>query len=100
MCSPQGHQTKQHNARFRLQCQLGDFGLARLVNHELGPQTTGLAGTLGYLAPEYIRRGRVSKESDVYSFGVVVLEIATGRKLIGLIEKGFGNGGSRREIAC
>ncbi|KAJ0096559.1 hypothetical protein Patl1_28375 [Pistacia atlantica] len=60
--------------------KLGDFGLARLMDHELGPQTTGLAGTLGYLAPEYISTGRASKESDVYSFGVVALEITTGRK--------------------
>ncbi|KAK3211115.1 hypothetical protein Dsin_015821 [Dipteronia sinensis] len=62
--------------------KLGDFGLARLIDHELGPQTTGLAGTLGYLAPEYIRTGRASKESDVYSFGVVALEIATGKKSV------------------
>ncbi|KAL5755233.1 hypothetical protein ACOSP7_023453 [Xanthoceras sorbifolium] len=61
--------------------KLGDFGLARLMDHEIGPQTaSGLAGTLGYMAPEYIRTGRASKESDVYSFGVVLLEIATGRK--------------------
>ncbi|OAY35709.1 L-type lectin-domain containing receptor kinase IX.1 [Manihot esculenta] len=60
--------------------KLGDFGLARLMDHELGPQTTGLAGTLGYLAPEYISTGRASKESDIYSFGVVALEIATGKK--------------------
>ena len=60
--------------------KLGDFGLARLIDHELGPQTTGLAGTLGYMAPEYISTGRASKESDVFSFGVVALEIATGRK--------------------
>ncbi|KAK4844563.1 hypothetical protein QYF36_021704 [Acer negundo] len=45
-------------------------------------ETTGLAGTLGYLAPEYIRTGRASKESDVYSFGVVALEIATGKKSV------------------
>jgi hypothetical protein len=60
--------------------KLGDFGLARLMDHELGPQTTGLAGTLGYMAPELIVTGKASKESDVYSFGVVILEIATGRR--------------------
>ncbi|KAF8038360.1 hypothetical protein BT93_B1020 [Corymbia citriodora subsp. variegata] len=60
--------------------KLGDFGLARLMDHEHSPQVTGLAGTLGYLAPECLRTGRASKESDVYSFGVVALEIATGRK--------------------
>ncbi|KAF8017500.1 hypothetical protein BT93_H2621 [Corymbia citriodora subsp. variegata] len=60
--------------------KLGDFGLARLMDHELGPQTTGLAGTFGYLAPEYVSTGRASKESDVYSFGVVALEIVTGRR--------------------
>ncbi|EEF35159.1 kinase, putative [Ricinus communis] len=62
--------------------KLGDFGLARLMDHELGPQTTGLAGTLGYLAPEYISTRRASKESDVYSFGVVALEIVSGRRAI------------------
>ncbi|KAL5753275.1 hypothetical protein ACOSQ2_023782 [Xanthoceras sorbifolium] len=60
--------------------KLGDFGLARLMDHEIGPKTTGVAGTFGYLAPEYISTGRASKESDVFSFGVVALEIATGRK--------------------
>jgi hypothetical protein len=67
--------------------KLGDFGLARLMDHELGPQTTGLAGTLGYMAPEYISTGRASKESDVYSFGVVALEIATGRRSVDTMEK-------------
>ncbi|KAM0022337.1 putative protein kinase RLK-Pelle-L-LEC family [Helianthus debilis subsp. tardiflorus] len=60
--------------------KLGDFGLARLMDHELGQQTTGLAGTMGYLAPEYVTTGKASKESDVYSFGVVAIEIASGRK--------------------
>ncbi|KAL7090194.1 hypothetical protein ACP275_12G025000 [Erythranthe tilingii] len=62
--------------------KLGDFGLARLMDHGLGPQTTGLAGTFGYMAPEYVTSRRASKESDVYSFGVVALEIATGKKSI------------------
>ncbi|GAB4848816.1 hypothetical protein Ancab_003610 [Ancistrocladus abbreviatus] len=60
--------------------KLGDFGLARLVDHELGSQTTVLAGTMGYLAPECVTTGKASKESDVFSFGVVALEIACGRK--------------------
>ncbi|KAL5564471.1 hypothetical protein UlMin_027635 [Ulmus minor] len=62
--------------------KLGDFGLARLVDHELGMQTTALAGTMGYLAPECATSGKASKESDVYSFGVVSLEISCGRKPI------------------
>ncbi|XP_030496596.2 L-type lectin-domain containing receptor kinase IX.1 [Cannabis sativa] len=74
--------------------KLGDFGLARLMDHELGPQTTGLVGTLGYLAPEYISTGRASKESDVYSFGVVALEIATGRKAVSHLEKDHDEMGS------
>ncbi|KAL8264585.1 hypothetical protein R6Q59_022715 [Mikania micrantha] len=62
--------------------KLGDFGLAKLVDHEKGSQTTMLAGTLGYMAPECVVTGRASKESDVFSFGVVALEIACGRKCI------------------
>ncbi|XP_039121055.1 LOW QUALITY PROTEIN: L-type lectin-domain containing receptor kinase IX.1-like [Dioscorea cayenensis subsp. rotundata] len=60
--------------------KLGDFGLARFVDHGLGSQTTVLAGTMGYLAPECVTTSKASKESDVYSFGVVALEIACGRK--------------------
>ncbi|KAK1431229.1 hypothetical protein QVD17_14537 [Tagetes erecta] len=62
--------------------KLGDFGLAKLVDHEKGSQTTMLAGTLGYMAPECVVTGRASRESDVFSFGVVALEIACGRKCI------------------
>ncbi|XP_054778293.1 L-type lectin-domain containing receptor kinase IX.1-like [Prosopis cineraria] len=62
--------------------KLGDFGLARLVDHTKGAQTTALAGTMGYMAPESVTTGRASKETDVYSFGIVALEIACGRKPI------------------
>lgn len=72
--------------------KLGDFGLARLMDHELGAQTTGLVGTLGYLAPEYISTSRASKESDVFSFGVVALEIATGRMSRNSMEMGSHKG--------
>ncbi|CAL5213547.1 unnamed protein product [Lathyrus oleraceus] len=62
--------------------KLGDFGLARFVDHSKGGQTTALAGTMGYIAPECATIGRASKETDVYSFGIVALEIACGRKPI------------------
>ncbi|XP_019233767.1 PREDICTED: L-type lectin-domain containing receptor kinase IX.1-like [Nicotiana attenuata] len=62
--------------------KLGDFGLARLVDHEKGSQTTVLAGTMGYMAPECATTGKASKETDVYSFGIVALEIACGRRPI------------------
>ncbi|WJZ84290.1 hypothetical protein VitviT2T_003900 [Vitis vinifera] len=62
--------------------KLGDFGLARFVDHGKGSQTTVLAGTMGYMAPECFMTSKASKESDVYSFGVVVLEICCGRRSV------------------
>ncbi|KAL7227592.1 hypothetical protein ACSBR1_022455 [Camellia fascicularis] len=64
--------------------KLGDFGLARLVDHGKDSQTTILAGTRGYTAPKCVITGKANKESNVYSFGVVALEIACRRKLIDL----------------
>ncbi|KAJ9552132.1 hypothetical protein OSB04_016177 [Centaurea solstitialis] len=58
------------------------WGTSKVGNHEKGSQTTLLAGTLGYMAPECVFTGKASKESDVFSFGVVALEIACGRKPI------------------
>ncbi|WMV51618.1 hypothetical protein MTR67_045003 [Solanum verrucosum] len=55
---------------------------SRLVDHDKGSQTTVLAGTMGYMAPECLTTGKASKETDVYSFGVVALEIVCGRKPI------------------
>ncbi|KAL6888798.1 hypothetical protein ACP4OV_009824 [Aristida adscensionis] len=66
--------------------KLGDFGLARLVDHERESHTTALAGTMGYMDPECMVTGRASTSSDVYSFGVVVLEIACGRRPIVEVE--------------
>ncbi|KAF7843037.1 L-type lectin-domain containing receptor kinase IX.1-like [Senna tora] len=63
--------------------KLGDFGLARLVEHDKGSsETTVIAGTKGYMAPECATISKATKESDVYSFGVVALELACGRKPI------------------
>ncbi|CAM0901441.1 unnamed protein product [Alopecurus aequalis] len=63
--------------------KLGDFGLAKLIDHGQGSHTTKIAGTKGYMDPaECMITGRPSTESDVYSFGVVVLEIVCGRRPI------------------
>ncbi|KAK3420804.1 hypothetical protein EUGRSUZ_G00264 [Eucalyptus grandis] len=62
--------------------RLGDFGLARLYDHGADPQTTHVAGTLGYLAPEHTRTGKATRSTDVFAFGVFLLEVACGRKPI------------------
>ena len=62
--------------------RLGDFGLARLCDHGANPQTTNVAGTVGYLAPELSRTGRATTCTDVFAFGAFVLEVACGRKPI------------------
>ncbi|XP_059070670.1 L-type lectin-domain containing receptor kinase IX.1-like [Cryptomeria japonica] len=63
--------------------KLGDFGLARVVEREREAcHTTVVAGTMGYLAPEYVITGKASLESDVFSFGAVSLEIACGTRAL------------------
>ncbi len=60
---------------------LADFGLARLIDHRTeNVQTTIIAGTRGYLAPELIQVGKVSTKSDVFSFGVLALEVICGQQ--------------------
>jgi serine/threonine protein kinase len=60
--------------------KLGDFGLAKLLDHGSSLETVALAGTMGYMDPEYAASGRASTASDVYSFGIVLLEICCGRR--------------------
>ncbi|EPS68971.1 hypothetical protein M569_05794, partial [Genlisea aurea] len=62
--------------------RLGDFGLARLTDHDKSPVSTLTAGTMGYLAPEYLQYGKATEKTDVFSYGVVVLELACGRRPI------------------
>ncbi|GMJ14668.1 hypothetical protein like AT3G09010 [Hibiscus trionum] len=59
--------------------KIGDFGLAKLFPDDITHISTRLAGTTGYLAPEYALGGQLTMKADVYSFGVLVLEIISGR---------------------
>ncbi|KAL3732279.1 hypothetical protein ACJRO7_029023 [Eucalyptus globulus] len=103
--------------------KLGDFGVAKLIDPQFKTQTTEVVGTFGYLAPEYLSEGKVTKESDMFSFGVVALEIACGRRtyqegeyhvplrkwvwqlslagnMLEAVDKTLGSSFDRKEIEC
>ncbi|KAL5716580.1 hypothetical protein ACHQM5_018250 [Ranunculus cassubicifolius] len=62
-----------------LNAKVSDFGLAKLDEENGTHISTRIAGTFGYMAPEYAMRGQLTDKADVYSFGVVALEIVSGR---------------------
>ncbi|KAK3038214.1 hypothetical protein RJ639_029654 [Escallonia herrerae] len=74
-----------------LEARVSDFGLAKLLEDEESHITTIVAGTFGYLAPEYMQSGRATEKTDVYSFGVLVLEVVSGKRPTdaSFIEKGL-----------
>ncbi|KAG7600462.1 Malectin domain [Arabidopsis suecica] len=59
--------------------KISDFGLAKLDEEDSTHISTRIAGTFGYMAPEYAMRGHLTDKADVYSFGIVALEIIHGR---------------------
>lgn len=72
------------------QAKIADFGLARNLVRGGEPETASVvAGSFGYMAPEYAAMRKVNEKVDVYSFGVVLLELATGREA--------GDGGEEEE---
>ncbi|XP_059075972.1 cysteine-rich receptor-like protein kinase 15 isoform X2 [Cryptomeria japonica] len=60
--------------------KIADFGLARLFSDNETEIQSRVAGTYGYMAPEYAMGGQLSVKADVYSFGVLLLELVSGRK--------------------
>lgn len=65
-----------------MRAKVADFGLVRLAPEGKGSIETRIAGTFGYLAPEYAVTGRVTTKVDIYSFGVILMELITGRKAL------------------
>ncbi|PNY06296.1 LRR receptor-like kinase resistance protein [Trifolium pratense] len=59
--------------------KISDFGLAKLIEDDKTHVSTRIAGTIGYMAPEYAMRGYLTDKADVYSFGVVALETISGK---------------------
>ncbi|CAO2142668.1 unnamed protein product [Urochloa humidicola] len=59
-----------------------DFGLSVVLNGNDDEITwDSVAGTMEYIAPENIKRAKISMKSDVFSFGVILIEIITGRRV-------------------
>ncbi|OVA13494.1 Protein kinase domain [Macleaya cordata] len=79
---------------------LSDFGLARLLGTSETHATTDVAGTFGYVAPEYAMTCRVSDKADVYSYGVVLLELISDKKALDPSFSSYGNGFNIVAWAC
>ncbi|KAG9028015.1 hypothetical protein FRB95_006970 [Tulasnella sp. JGI-2019a] len=58
---------------------LTDFGLVRRVDSVIEPTSTGVAGTLRWLAPEAVKGAPKSTETDIYAFGMMIVEVLTRR---------------------
>ncbi|KAL0306640.1 UNVERIFIED_CONTAM: Leucine-rich repeat receptor-like serine/threonine-protein kinase [Sesamum radiatum] len=70
------------------EAHVGDFGLAKLIDFSLSKSMSAVAGSYGYIAPEYAYTMKVTEKCDIYSFGVVLLELITGKSPVQPLEQG------------
>ncbi|CAN4121964.1 unnamed protein product [Withania somnifera] len=61
---------------------VGDFGLAKLLDHRDSHVTTAVRGTVGHIAPEYLSTGQSSDKTDVFGFGILLLELISGQRAL------------------
>ncbi|XVF43356.1 hypothetical protein PTKIN_Ptkin02bG0033800 [Pterospermum kingtungense] len=61
---------------------VGDFGLAKLLDHRESHVTTAVRGTVGHIAPEYLSTGQSSEKTDVFGFGILLLELISGLRAL------------------
>ncbi|KAG4143990.1 hypothetical protein ERO13_D05G008200v2 [Gossypium hirsutum] len=61
---------------------VGDFGLAKLLDHTDSHVTTAVRGTVGHIAPEYLSTGQSSEKTDVFGFGILLIELITGMRAL------------------
>ncbi|KAL9421493.1 hypothetical protein AB3S75_038954 [Citrus x aurantiifolia] len=72
---------------------VGDFGLAKLLDHRDSHVTTAVRGTVGHIAPEYLSTGQSSEKTDVFGFGILLLELITGQRALD-----FGRAANQRGV--
>uniref|UniRef100_R7WET8 non-specific serine/threonine protein kinase n=1 Tax=Aegilops tauschii TaxID=37682 RepID=R7WET8_AEGTA len=70
------------------EAKVADFGLAKFAPEGMTHVSTRVAGTMGYVAPEYALYGQLTEKSDVYSFGVVLLELMSGKRAFMSLSEG------------